>query len=30
VPLNRTAEVDERISRELHHLAQHFAADRAT
>ena len=30
VPLNRTAEVDERISRELHHLAQRFTANRAT
>jgi hypothetical protein len=30
VPLNRCAEVDERVSRELHQLAQHFATNRAS
>jgi hypothetical protein len=30
VPLNRAAEVDERISRELHQLAQRFVTNKST
>ena len=30
VPLNRCAEVDERVSRELHQLAQHLVTNRVT